>query len=85
MDLCQKFDYASLYFTMAVLVNDGELPWSPIVGFPKTLDNESKKEELQSVMNERDESAKEIMKGYDFDFPWYPTNNKSNKEALDET
>ena len=84
MDLCQKFDYASLYFTMAVLVNDGELPWSPIVGFPKTLDNELKKE-LYSVMNERDESAKEIMKDYSFDFPWCPTNNKSNKEALDET
>jgi RIO-like serine/threonine protein kinase len=83
LNLYETFDSASLYFTMAVLVNDGELPWSPIVGFPKTLDNDSKKEELQSVMNERDKSAKEIMDGYDFDFPWDPTNDKSNKEALE--
>ena len=39
---CAKHDQASLGFTMAMFVNGGSLPWSPIVGFPKTLNNGNK-------------------------------------------
>jgi len=79
----EKVDGAGLYFTMAVLVNGGELPWNQIVGFPQTLNHDSKMDELELVMNERDEGAEKIMKDYNFDHLWCPTNNKSNKEELE--
>ena len=66
MASCEAFDNAGLYFAMAVLVNDGELPQTPIIGIPKTLDNESEKEELEQVMDERDEIAKEKIEEYGF-------------------
>jgi len=40
-------------------------------------------DELELVMNERDEGAEKIMKDNNFDHLRCPTNNKPNKEELE--
>jgi serine/threonine protein kinase len=73
----EEFDAAGLYFNAAVVQNKGELPWSPIRDFPKTL-VKNNAQTFVNLMSDRQRTAAKLVDDiYDSkrSFPFANTEN----------